>query len=391
MEWNSKLSTLVSHNADIKLLLEKGYAISIDSGHLVVRDVPYLDANRNLQIGAIVSKLVFVDDKQVRQQDHQVFFCGSHPHELDGNPIRNLGGGQTNIALAAKDIVVQRSFSNKPQGGYKDLFEKIETYIAIISGPAIELHDANPFTFRIVETKEESVFKFCDTLTSRAEIGDLSAKFVDEVVAIIGLGGTGGYLLDFLVKTPVKEIRGFDLDHYHVHNAYRSPGKLEKKELGKTKAEVYQNRYEGFRHNLKIQAKYILSDSIDDLKGVTFAFVSVDKGKAREEIFKLLIQLKIPFIDVGMGLERESDLISGTIRTTYFGKENSEQLISKRLAPLDDLPDDIYKNNIQIAELNALNACMAIIKFKQLKGFYVDDERFYHQLFNLDGFNCVGE
>ncbi|OQA50823.1 MAG: hypothetical protein BWY47_00245 [Bacteroidetes bacterium ADurb.Bin302] len=92
-----------------------------------------------------------------------------------------------------------------------------------------------------------------------------------------------------------------------------------------------------------------------------------------------------------MGLERENNRISGTLRTTYYSEDNAEDLKKKMLAPLDDLPDDIYKNNIQISELNALNACIAIIKYKQLKGFYADDENFCHQLFTLDGFNCVGE
>ncbi|RIH63438.1 ThiF family adenylyltransferase [Mariniphaga sediminis] len=391
MEWNSKLSILVNHNQDIRQLYEKGYALSVDSGYLAIRDIPYLDEKKNLQIGAIVSKLVYVDEKKVKQEDHQIFFCGTHPCQLDGSLIRNLGGGPTKLQLVSADIVVQRSFSNKPLNGFRDYFEKIESYVNIIAGPAIELYDANPLTFRNVEVNEESIFKYSDTLTSRAEIGDLSAKFKEEVVAIIGLGGTGAYLLDFMVKTPVKEIRGFDLDWFHVHNAFRSPGKLEDEELGKRKSEVYQKRYEGFRINLNIKSKYILADSFDDLNGVSFAFVCVDKGKSRGEIFKLLIEMKIPFIDVGMGLERENDKISGTVRTTFYSKENSEELIDKRLAPLDDLPDDIYKNNIQISELNALNACMAIIKYKQLKGFYADDEKFYHQLFTLDGFNCVGE
>jgi hypothetical protein len=44
------------------------------------------------------------------------------------------------------------------------------------------------------------------TLTTGAEIGDLSAAFKDEVVAIIALGGTGSCVLDFMVKTPVKAI-----------------------------------------------------------------------------------------------------------------------------------------------------------------------------------------
>ena len=48
-------------------------------------------------------------------------------------------------------------------------------------------------------------------------------------MAVIGLGGTGSYLIDFLVKTPVKEIRAFDPDRFFVHNAFRSPGRLTSK------------------------------------------------------------------------------------------------------------------------------------------------------------------
>ncbi len=391
MEWNSKLSTLVNHNQDLNKLYEKGYAISLDGGYLVIRDIPYLDNAKQLKIGAIVTKLIFIDDKHVSLEDHQIFFCGSHPCQIDGSNIQNLGGGAINLQLTSTDITVQRSFSNKPPQGFTDLFDKIESYVTIISGPAIELHNANPLTFRVIDVIEDSVFKYCDTLTSRAEIGDLSCKFKDDKIAIIGLGGTGAYLLDFLVKTPVKEIRGFDLDWFHVHNAFRSPGRLEANELGRTKAEVYLSRYEGFRENIKIYPKYILENSDDDLKDVTFAFVCVDKGKSREEIFNLLIKLKIPFIDVGMGLGREKLKLSGTLRTTLFTEENATDMLSKRLAPLDDIPDDIYKNNIQISELNALNACFAIIKYKQFKGFYAADISCIHHLFDIDGFTSVKE
>ena len=215
---------------------------------LVIRDIPYLDNLKQLQMGAIVTKLEFVDKERVTQDDHQIFFAGSVPHGLDGKPIPNLGGGPTALALERGQQGCGRaaSFSNKPRpsGKFADFFEKIESYVGIISGPAMELHDANPYTFRAVETVPDSVFKFHDTLTSRAEITDLSAKFANDVVAVIGVGGTGAYVLDFLVKTPVLEIRAFDLDMFHVHNAFRSPGRLEETELGKTKAEVYSARYE---------------------------------------------------------------------------------------------------------------------------------------------------
>lgn len=383
---------LAAHNEDIERLLKKGYALSIDSNHLVIRDIPYLDNNGELNIGAIVSILNSIDQYKVGMVDHQIYFCGSHPHELSGVPIRNLGGGPVQLKLTSDDLIVQRSFSNKPPSGkFEDWFDKIESYVTIISGPAMNKFDVHPYTFRVVAENSNSVFKFRDTLTSRAEIGDLSAKLEEDTVAIIGLGGTGAYLLDFIVKTPVKEIRGFDLDWYHVHNAFRSPGKLIADELGKRKSEVYKQRYDGFRHNINIHTKYITSDSEEDLLGVTFAFVCVDSGTARTEIFELLIKLKIPFIDVGMGLDRDKELISGTLRTTSFSKESAQEIVNKRLAPLSDIPDDVYKNNIQISELNALNACLGIIKYKQLRGFYVDDNSYYHTLFNIDGFNCVGE
>lgn len=390
---------LVSHNDDIKQLVETGYAVAFDSSYLVIRDVPYLDENKNLQQGAIVSKLVFVDQNRVRLEDHQIFFCGSHPYQVDGSPIQNLGGGPTTLNLASSDLVVQRSFSNKPKTHdlsnfreFNDLFEKVESYVAIIYGPAKELFpNATPFTFRTSEVNTDSVFKFHDTLTSRAEIGDLNLKFKHDIIAIIGLGGTGAYVLDFLAKTDVKEIRAFDFDKFHIHNAYRSPGKQESSEFDKGKAEVYQNRYEGFRSGLSFQNKYINADSDEDLEGITFAFVCVDKGSSRKAIIDLLIKMKIPFIDVGLGLNRRNGPINGMIRTTYGTHEYAPEILSKGLLPLSDEPDDVYRNNIQIAELNALNACQAVMKYKQLRGFYENGNAFNHTLLSINDFHLAGE
>lgn len=382
---------LVSHNEDISRLVEKGYALAFDSNYLVIRDIPYLDKDKNLQTGAFVSKLVFIDQTHVQLEDHQMFFCGSHPCELDGSAVPNLGGGLATLQLVAADLVVERSFSNKPRSGFANLFDKVESYLAIISGPAMQLYEVNPFTFRVVEKIQDSVFTYSDTLTSRAEIGDLAMKFNEEVIAIIGLGGTGSYILDFLVKTPVRAIHAFDLDWFHVHNAYRSPGKLEAEELAKRKAEVYQKRYEGFRSGIHIQTKFINAESTEDLAGVTFAFVCVDKGSSRAGIFELLIKLNIPFIDVGMGLNRDSGSINGMIRTTFYDRESAKDVLSKQLSPLIDRPDDVYQNNIQISELNALNACLAVIKYKQLRGFYVDDNAYYHMLLSLNDFHLAGQ
>lgn len=387
---------LVSHNEDLHRLVEKGYAIAFDGGYLIVRDIPYLNHERQLKIGAIVAKLEFVNESKVVQTDHQVYFAGSHPHGLAGQPIANLGGGPTSLPLgeACKDAVVERSFSNKPRvaGKFADHFEKIESYVAIISGPAIELHGANPLTFRYVNHGEnQSVFKFQDTLTSRAGITDLAQKFKHDVVAIIGLGGTGGYLLDMLVKTPVREIRAYDMDDFHVHNAYRSPGKLDPEELGKKKAAVCQSRYENFRHGLTIKSRFVDASSADEFNGVTFAFVCVDKGPSRAGIFDLLIAKGIPFIDVGMGLHRQNNLLTGMMRCTYCPPEKAAQVRDGGWADLKSDPNDLYRTNIQTAELNALNACLAVIRFKQIRGFYAEESSILNLVFDLKDLGTVGE
>lgn len=387
---------LVSHNADLRRLVERGCAVAFHGAYLVVRDVPYLDSGRKLQVGAIVTKLVLVDKVNATLEDHQVFFAGSVPHGLDGKPIPNLGGGPTTLALgeACKDVVVQRSFSNKPKdtGKFADFFAKIESYLTILSGPAMELHGATPYTFRAVtEGGEVSVFKFHDTLTSRAEIMDLSAKFKDDVVAIIGLGGTGAYVLDFMVKTPVRAIRAFDLDPFHVHNAFRSPGRLEEAELGRSKAEIYEARYQNFRTGLTCQARFIDASSKEDLAGVTFAFVCVDKGPSRAGIFELLLGLGIPFIDVGLGLSRKQGALSGMVRTTYYSAEHGAKVRAKGLAEVTERPGDLYRTNIQIGELNALNACLAVVRFKQLRSFYLEEIPYYHLLMGVGDLKTVGE
>lgn len=387
---------LVSHNADLGRLVEKGYAVAFDTNYLVVRDIPYLDAEGVRQTGILVAKLVFVDQDRVRQDDHQVFFAGSAPHGLDGKPIPNLGGGDHQLTLSdsCRDVVVQRSFSNKPKatGAFADFFDKIESYVAIISGPAIEKYNASPYTFRVVEqASPDSIFKFHDTLTSRAEITDLVGRFKQDVIAVIGLGGTGAYLLDFMVKTPVREIRSFDLDPFYVHNAFRSPGRTEEAEFGNPKAAVYQARYENFRHGLSMVPKFIDSQSSSQLDGATFAFVCVDRGSARAGIFDVLMAKKIPFIDVGMGLNRGRGALNGLLRVTYFSAADAQTVRDKQLVDLSDRPDDVYHANIQIAELNALNACLAVIRFKQLRGFYLEESPLYNLLFGIGDMKIVSE
>jgi hypothetical protein len=43
----------------------------------------------------------------------------------------------------------------------------------------------------------------------------------------------------------------------------------------------------------------------------------------------------------------------------------------------------VYRTNIQVVELNAFNAALAVIRWKQYVGFYADETNQHHSLYVL--------
>ena len=52
---------------------------------------------------------------------------------------------------------------------------------------------------------------------------------------------------------------------------------------------------------------------------------------------------------------------------------------------------EIEPGNIQIADLNALNASLAIVKWKKLRGFYADPENEHFSTYTIDGNLIINE
>jgi hypothetical protein len=115
------------------------------------------------------------------------------------------------------------------------------------------------------------------------------------------------------------------------------------------------------------------------------------KSSSRLGIFELLLSKGILFIDLGMGLNRKNGGLNGMIRTTYFSAADGKRVRDKGLAELSENTDDLYRTNIQISELNALNACLAIARFKQLLGFYFEEIPHFHLLLEIGDLKIVGE
>ena len=65
----------INHNEDLSRLREEGYSIHIVGGYVVMRDVPFVDAEGRIGTGAIASVPKLAGDKIVGATDHTVLFC----------------------------------------------------------------------------------------------------------------------------------------------------------------------------------------------------------------------------------------------------------------------------------------------------------------------------
>ncbi len=207
-------------------------------------------------------------------------------------------------------------------------------------------------------------------------------------MAIIGVGGTGSYVLDLLAKTLIDEIHLFDDDRFLQHNAFRAPGPTPAEELdgGPYKVDVHAGRWARMRTGVVPHRERAGAADQNLLAAMDMVFVCVDSPASRRELVKVLEGCGASFIDVGMGLtllEGEAQVL-GQVRVTTSlpgGREPARA----HLPIIGQAADDIYASNIQVAELNALNAVLAVVKFKKIRGFYVDLEREHDSVFTLDG------
>lgn len=383
-------------DSGLQRLLDEGYEVEVNQQHMLVHSIPYVDAKNAIELGTLVCKFVEnagqILPPTAPGDNHQVWWVGGFPCRANGTPLTELVADiQPQQHNLFEGCLAQHQFSNKPDewiGGFPDHYEKVAHYIAVIQSQAKAIDpEVDARTGRVIEGRDtDSVFRYADTASVRAEIVMTSARLKLEKVAIVGLGGTGAYVLDQVAKTPVMEIHLFDGDSFKQHNAFRAPGAATKEELMQrlTKVEYFLRRYDSLRRGLIPHPYYLDNRNVGELAGFNFVFVCVDKGGARKTIFEYLISEGIPFVDVGMDvvMNAETGELDGTCRVTT-GTPDKHDHIARSVPMDDDVSDALYRQNIQVADLNALNAQLAVIKWKQLFGFYEDSAKSNHSAYTV--------
>lgn len=367
-------SRLLSHSLDIQRLVAEGYEIEIRSGHLLLHNVPYVKSDHAVGRGTLVSSLTLAGDRTAPPDNHVAYWAGDFPSDAGGTRMDSLGYvGQAHDV--DESLRAQHTLSRRPQpgGAYADYHSKMTTYVAIIEAQAQRLDATATSRTRapVRLAASQSVFHYTDTATARAGIGPINARLAGERVAIVGVGGTGSYILDLVAKTPVEEIHLFDSDWFLTHNAFRSPGapSVDELEVAPKKVAWLDGIYSRMRRGIVPHDCNLDASNVHQLDRMNFVFLSMEGGPDKLAVVEHLLAQRIPFIDVGMGLVSTGDSLSGTARVSLR--------TPNRPAPLEKIPTGPagpaeYDQNIQIADINSLNAALAVIRWKKEKGFFVD-------------------
>ena len=375
----------IALDPDVQRLLDAGYRLTIQGDYLIIDNVPYVSSCGVVSYGALISAYTYVNGV-CSTGDHTVCFTGSMPCRSDGTSLEEAmhAGARLNAPESIAGRTALCRFSNYPSVEVQaemrtNIFIKMQHYIrklesyAIAVDPKVSASGTTSFSY----IKEMSVFHYPNTAIARAGLDIYEEKLKLKKVAIIGLGGTGSYILDALSKTPVSEIHLFDDDVIQEHNAYRMPGAVPGSliNVGLKKTEYLRDLYHHLRGGIESHLYKIDVTNIHLLDDCDFVFIAVDNGPSRGLVARHLLEQGVPFIDVGIGVDKVAEDIKliGRARVTLITKDTKDAAsLVESLPTAEDLDEAVY-NNIQLTELNALNAMLAVIKYKQYSEFYSEE------------------
>ena len=198
----------IAPNPALARLIDEGYEIEVREQHLLVHSVPYVTASREVMRATV--GCLFIENAGVLvtpdqyPDTHQVWFTGDFPCFSTGARLNQLENENDGRELF-KGFTIKHRFSNKPFGvsSFPDHYTKVLHYITLISDQARVIEPlADARTHRVIPTTpEESVFRYADSASARYGTLAVAAKLALRRIAIVGLGGTGSYVLDQVTKT----------------------------------------------------------------------------------------------------------------------------------------------------------------------------------------------
>lgn len=375
-----------------------GFAVEVDPDVVRAVGVPCLLQNGNVGRCTVEKSYDPVSgrpDKRLGDAVHAVRIRidsteahDSLAYNADGTPIGNWVRGDRSTWA---DISIRKGSENRPEDD-PSAQDVIYRYVKHIVG-AVAVSDGSS----LAPSVASNLFKIPNTFEARSGIGPVQDRIRHTRIAVIGAGGTGAHILDLLAKTPV-EIHLLDSDDLDWHNFMRAPGAPTTDEIEAQHSEplrkvaYYHAKYSSLRdgihaHTIRVDsplqfAEFLAAHPID------FAFVCIDQlpdsdSPRQDAVYEALSEAGIPFVDSGVSITVNGDTVSGAITTSFYAAGSMEwkDAIPNARAR-GDLPG--YRN-VQLPEVNAMAASLAVMEWRRRTGQYVSKSDSFLHRFRLEG------
>ena len=280
---------------------------------------------------------------------------GGRAYQTTGEPVGNVLWTDE-----AKECVISIL---RDDGAYVNAWHALAVYSSRVAGEVG------------AEEREqlESVYKFEIDGEDDRDMKVWRDRARGQKIGIVGLGGVGLWILDLMSKTDVREIRIWDGDKIEGRNLVRAPGWASQEAIGKNKAEFFGEQYGRMRKGISFHGQYWHPDQAEDsFDGLDFGFVAVDEAKTRTALCEKLEEMRIPFIDVGMGIERRNERVRGSCQVFFSGQDPGRWRIG--IPTVEGAGEEDYYA-LQLADLGALNAALAVGAWRRHIGQYEEEEK----------------
>lgn len=250
---------------------------------------------------------------------------------------------------------------------YADAWEALNNYVTQVYSLFLGRSQSGakapprPYTFDVLG----------DQLPETVEWRGLVAQ---ERVAIVGLGGVGAWIADFVVKADAAQVHGWDYDCIEPNNILRMPGGLDPQVwVGRPKADWFQEAYSRTSTNVHGHNVKVRSDNVHGvIDGVTFAFVAVDDAADRMMVCDALANAQIPFVVAGLSLARTDRRVKASIRivTAHAGVSSWREAIPQ----VGQAGQDDY-GSLDLPDVYSMAAGWAVQAWRKMRGQFWQEER----------------
>ena len=195
-----------------------------------------------------------------------------------------------------------------------------------------------------------------------------------ERVAIVGLGGVGAWIADFVLKADPLEVHAWDYDRIEPKNILRMPGGLDPNVwIGRPKAEWFEETYSLIHTNVHGHNVRVLPENVQEvIATTTFAFVAVDNAHDRMMVCDALATARVPFVVAGLSPVRKDKRVKVSMRivTAHVGVSSWREAIPQ----VGQAGQDDY-GSLELPDVYSMAAGWAIQSWRKMRGQFWQERR----------------